>query len=510
MDLGLARPEVVAAAAAEPAWPYLAATGALLAGLAAAVLFLRRRPLVTAIVILALEAGILAPAARHMTGPGLSYHAELLAHHWAAVAATLASIGVAFDLAPPRPPLARWTGRLATVAALGGAVTGLAAHVVAHTSATEASAPLQRGAVVAFLVAIGAASLARTVASRRIGRALAALVLLAPLGVRVATGGSEGLVGEPLAGTSRIAVAAAMVAAGIVAYATLRPRLSIGLHLLVQVASGLAVAAVYVTYTRFFGEVDGSFDALARSFLGFSPPYPPYVPEGVRLAMALGLFCTIATVYAALVSAERRAVGLALAVAFLAGVGLTSPQTVLMAGAGWLAFVAWALPDQPVAVPEPPPLPTSEVFAGLARMLNTDPAVVVGTRTGRTYALDAVVCGVDVRVRGRLARGRLRCEASFGAGPSTRPRIVLEPAGDDATGMRPLHPVSRTHRIRGGRNALEAVDEAVLDALLAFPTARIAWSEAGAHVDFGTDLARFEPEQVAALLRAVAHWVAAN
>ncbi len=470
VHLGLARPAVVAAAAAEPAWPYLAAVAAVAAGIALAVVGLRRRPLLTAVAILALEASVLAPAGRRMTAPGLAYHLELFAHHWAAVA-------------------------------------GVSAHVVSHARGFEPARTVHAAAAGLLAAAALATLVARARAGRDLRRTILAAVLLAPWALRIALAGSGGLAGAPVEGVARPVLAGSMAVAALAAYAFVRPRLSLPLYALVQGSSALAVAVLYVTYTRFFGEVDAAFDELARSFLAFSPPYPSYVPTSVRLAFALAVFCTIATIHAATVSADRRREGLALAVLVLAGVGLSSPQTVLMAGAGWLAVVAWIVPADPPPQPHPPPVDAVQVLREVAEGFGWEPPVVLDTPRGRTLAAEGTVTGMDVRIRGRERRGRLEVTVEVGLPVEGRPRLSLEPAPPGVE-PRPLHPIAATHRVRGQPRALEALDEAVLDALLAFPRARAAWSATGLRVDLGDDLRRFEPPQVRALVEAAVRTVA--
>ena len=503
VELGLLPATKVRAAAAAPPGPYLVAAAAVTGGLVLAALLLRRRPLWAALSILAVEAAGLFPAARVMTVAGTIYSLELFAHHWAAVSAAVALVAAAGLVPPARPVWARRVGRLAAGAAVVAATVGLAAHVIGHARTFDAAAPLQAAAAGLVLAAAAGAIGVRAAAGRAFAPTLAASALLVPWLVRVAVTGRAGLAGAPAEGAARIAVTVALGLGALVLLGTVRPRLSAGLRVVVHAASALAVGALYVTYDRFFGEVEAAFDELARSFLGFSPPYPTYVPVPARIAFAVAVFAAVVAAYGALVSRDRRREGLALAVALLAGVGLSSPQTVLMAGAGLVAFAAFAIPATPASAARPPPRPAAAVFEAVARDLGWEPPVVVDDGRRTTLRAEGTLGGIDVRLSGRVRKGRVEATATVGVPPKARPVVALEPRRE---GEAPLldHPIGRTHRVAGRRRALESIDDALLDALLSFPDGRVAWWPSGVVIEFGRDLARFEPPQVEALLRAAA------
>ena len=109
---------------------------------------------------------------------------------------------------------------------------------------------------------------------------------------------------------------------------------------------------------------------------------------------------------------------------------------------------------------------------------------------------------IDLRARPSGSRG-WDLTLQVGLLGRGRPELSLLPEpGDD--GHRPAHLLGRTHRAAGQVRQLELLDDALYDALLPFPEARVELWDAGSRVRLGTDLGGLDDERLARLLRELA------
>jgi hypothetical protein len=218
----------------------------------------------------------------------------------------------------------------------------------------------------------------------------------------------------------------------------------------------------------------------------------------------VAIFFIFHTVYAGLMSWDERVRGVTLGLLAVSGLGLSNPQLTLMVAAGHLLWIDTLLQpggERPFA---PPPSPVEEVLKAVAVTLGLDPPVVLEAADGTVVALKGELAGSPLDLRARPGRGDT-WKVSLDAGIIGRGRPGVELAPDSTpAGQRPEHPIGKTHRVRGDMRSLELVGDDVLDTLRPFSDAHAKFWPAGARLEFGQDLARFEASSVAELLRALA------
>lgn len=499
--LGLATLDELRAAAAEGARPYLVGAVAVLLGLGVAWL-LRRRPLWAVLVLVAWQAAVVLPLRGRTSLLGLAFHGEYVLHHFSGLLAAAVCIAIASGWMR-RPEL----GPARVVPAglgIGGTLALVVAHVLEQPSLHGRSpAWLEQGGAGALLLAWGTA-LAVTWSRLHPRLRLVAAALFVPFVARVALAWPEGLAGASVADAGRPVLMAAMVAAAAVSFVVFRPSSASSVRTLVLAFSGVATVVLYYFYRRGFGELEAGLGGLAQSLFAFSLPYPSYVPAWKVWAVMLGLFAMFAAAYGGLVSPGQRARGVALALLVVTGLGLSTPPLVLMTGAAALLLIDSTSAGGSSAAAHPPPVPMEEILEGLAQRLGL-PGMVMLDDGGRALLVVRGELGeapLDLRARPTTQGG---WDVTLVVGLLGRGRAVLgldpEP-GDE--GPRPAHALGRTHRARGQVRRLELLDDALLDALLAFPDARVELWEAGARVRLGVDLSRLDDERLATLARQLA------
>jgi hypothetical protein len=499
--LGLASLDELRAAAAQGARPYLVGVLAVVIGLGMAWL-LRRRPLWALLGLVVWMLTIWLALRGSTSLLGLAFHGEYVLHHFSGLLAAAICIAIASAWLR-RPELGR-----ARVVPGGLALAGTLALVVAHVLEQpslhgRAPAWLEQGGAGALLLAWGAAVVVLWPCLHPRLRLVAA-ALLVPFVARVALAWPEGLAGASVADAGRPVLMAAMVAAAVVSFVVFRGSASQSVRTLVLAFSGLATVMLYYFYRRGFGELEAGLGGLAQSLFAFSLPYPSYVPAWQVWGVMLGLFAMFGAAYGGIVSPGQRVRGAALAMLIVTGLGLSTPPLVLMTGAAALLWIDSTSAGSSVAI-QPPPVPMEEVLEGMARRLDL-PGMLVLEDGGRALLVVRGELGetpVDLRAR-PTTQGGWDVTLVVGLLGRERPVLGLDPEpGDD--GPRPAHLLGRTHRARGQVRRLELLDDALFDALVPFPDARLDLWEAGGRVRLGVDLSQLDDERLATLTLQLAH-----
>lgn len=498
--LGQARGDELQRAAAEGARIYLLGGLGTLVGLVG-VWALRRRPLVAAVVFVSWQAAVILPLRPRTTRLGLAYHGEFVLHHFTTLLAAAICVVLALDWIGNRT-LPRWRLLPATLALLG---TGLAAAAHLWMSRSAAGPAAIPGWAAPAPIALFAAWLALpAIAWRQLGPMplrIAGLLIALPFVVRLLLGGSEALSGAVVPPPGRPWVMSAVVVSGAGLFVLARPRLSRGLWILVSLSSFVAVAMLYLVYRHGFGELEDDLGGLAISVFGFVPAYPSYVPAWQSVLVMLGLFGLFNAAYAGLIARDDRPRGVALSLIVVSGIGLTSPQLWLMAGAAGLLFLSTLIGE--AAVRHPPPQPLEDVMRAAARRLGLPDPVVLETEDGAILSMRGELEARAIELRARpLPRNAWSVELRVGVQGRERAEIELVPdRGTD--GVRPAHLLARTHTVRGDRRAAEKLDDELLDALVPLPGARVELWSAGARIDLGSDLSALDAKVVTRLARAL-------
>jgi hypothetical protein len=496
IHLGLSRLDALTQAASEgPSMVLLAVFGAAV-GLAALWL-LRSRPIIAVVAFLLWQLAVLWPLAKRMSVLGFSLHGEFVLHHFVALVSTLACVVLATTLANATMfGRARW---LAVLAIVVGVASGLTAHVLdtLHLAA-RLGPPLHATATLALLAATLVWFALDVRAHGPTPGRLAALPLVLPFVLRIAANGPMALEAQ-IPGPWRPWTTGALIVCAFALMVLMRPRPHRPLAVAITVSSALTIALVYLVYRRDFGDVEDGLGGLVQSLVGYVPPYPQYVPTWAIIIAMLGAFGALHTAAGAMASHDDRDRGTALALVLVAGVGLSSPQLVLMTGAGLLAFVAHvARPEQESA----PTVPLSELLEEVAPRLGLSLATVPGAKAGAELsALRGAIRGVAVDVRAQSGAGVSRLRLRVGLQGRGRPTVALEPSVGDG-GTRPSHELGRTHRLQGDARELERWGDPLLDALFGLTSVRTRLWSTGAEIDFGSDLAQLDATRLEAIVRA--------
>ncbi|HEY8378089.1 MAG TPA: hypothetical protein VIK91_16440, partial [Nannocystis sp.] len=374
LELSLSSDSVVLRAAREGPTVYLVAA-VVLAVFGALALAQRQRPLHVRVALAAaglLVAGLFISFAG--TRLGLAYHGELLLHHFLAALCALTCVAVPLQWARDRA-LGRFRLVPLVPATIGALL--LAGEHLTRIPGRPISIFGQVGTVSLLL----AAPLALAGLWSRLGPPhlrLGAILLLVPLAVRCALGGPTALAGLPLGTAAAAPVLAALGLAALAGAALLRPRAERGLHGAALALSAVACLTLHRGYTQRFGEFETAIGGLARSLLGFELPYPGYLPAWQIVAAMLALFVVFALTATSLLSRRDHVRGLCLVTLLSAGLGLSSPQLVLMTGAGLLL----AIDTLTGAPPEPevsagPPRPLEAIVTDAAARLGLPPPTVL-------------------------------------------------------------------------------------------------------------------------------------
>lgn len=505
IKLGLARLHQLEAAALEGSMFYVLGAFAAVLGLTV-VWFLRRRPVVAVVALLAWQAAVLLPLRTKTTSLGLSYHGEYILHHFTALVAGAAVLVIARGL-----QLRRELGRGRTVVA-GGAAAATVLLLVVHVwrepgiGATPPAALQQIGAALALATWLGGVA----VFWARLGPLrvrVVSVALVVPYLVRVAFAWPEGLVGASVIDAGRPVLMAVMVVAALVTFVGFRPRLPPTYLALVAGLAGILTWILYVAYTHRFGDYEAGLGGLVQSTFAFTPPYPTYVADWKIITVLMGTFGAVSAAYAGLITPGHRARGVALALLLTAGLGLSTPGLALMTLAAGLCWVD-AGTHGPSGPTEsiPAPVPVEVTLQALADALGLAAPVVLETERGTVAAVRGELEDVTIDVRARpVGAAGLRWDVEMQLGVLGRQRATIELVPDTGGGgTRPPHAIGQTHRSLASLRALEAVDDRLLDALVPFASAHTELWPDGSRVRFGGDLSHLRCAELASLARALA------
>lgn len=473
---------------------YLGAAGALTLAAALVVWQWRRPPLVCASI--ALPGVILSAGLVWIFGSrvGLAYHGEMVLHHFLAV--LCAAMAVAIPLGWTRE---RELGALRGVPLVAAGV-GVVALLVEHVSRAPGD-PIGGAGQVGAASLLVAAPLALACLWRRLqppALRAAALLLMVPLALRVGLGGAGALKGMSLGTDAGGPLFAAIGAAAVVGVVLVRPRAERGLHGAALALAAIACAGLHRAYTRRFGDLEAPLGGLARSLLGFDPPYPAYLPAWAVISAMLALFLVFASAFAMVLSRRDHLRGLCLVLLIAAGLGLTNPQLVLMCGAGLLLMIDTLTHGQPPAPrATQPPRPVEAIVAEVAQRLGLPAPVVLEQERGAVVALRGELEGTSIELRAKQERRGWRVTLQAGVLGRGAPELELRPGASTSE----AHPSLPGHAVRGDARRLERVPEALLQALAAFPGHRTRIWAGGCQVELGGELAALEAGVVAEVLR---------
>ncbi|MCB9567181.1 MAG: hypothetical protein H6710_08240 [Myxococcales bacterium] len=501
VELGFALPTPLAKAIAEPATPYiLAISGVMAAGLAA--WLVRARVGVAVAVAVGGAALAWTLAVPHVTPLGLAYHGEFILHHFLTLVSAAVCLLVAHGWAND-PELGRVRAAPLLAAALG--VLLLVGQHIAGLPILGFDLEVLRvvGALAVFAAIVAGLALLWRRLDGWSGRALAVL-LLAPLAVRLALGGALGLRGGQLGVSAAGPMTVAQLIAGVAAFVLIRPRLDrLGQVLALAVGASVSLALEGIYESRRFAVSFTNFEDLLRSIVGFEVPFPGFV-ERWRLGFsAVAIFAVAAAIARATLDPFERRRGLALALMVVAGLGLATPQLFWMQAAGALALIAALAEAAPAPVERVEAAPPDEpelILHGLAERREVEPPVVVEEATETVIALRGELRRVAFDLRARSNDGR-RWRVGLRAGVLGRgaPEAEVIPDGE-----------GEGHRLRGDARLVGEAGGGVLAALSAFPESCGRFWSAGAEVELGEDLARLGPASLEALVRALCRQVGAQ
>lgn len=495
VNLGMAPVRALESASAEGAQLYVLTVAAIVGTLWLA-WSLRGRPLLAAAVFVGAQAALFWPLFRRLSRLGIALHGETMLHHF--IAALCAAVIVKLCASwTTQERLARWGTPVFALAA-GGTVLLLGAHVFAATGRPPRwTHPWGAGLLIASWP-VALAVTWRHAANRRLWGVAAAL--LVPLAVRIGAAWPESLSGGPVDPQQRPLVMGSVVAAALVVFFLFRPRLEPKVRLVVATISGIATAGFYTQYRQGFGELEDGIDGLTRSLFGFNIPYPTYVGAFEVLTVAVAICLILYVVYVALVSTEDRRTGLALGLMAITGIGLTTPQLVLMDAAGLLLLLDQALVDDPGEVESRGPRVDMEaVFATAAARVGLPEPLTLETQARPVIALRGDLQDVIIDARARSKRAGWSVDITVGVPGRGRGDLVLAP-GRPSEQLH--HRLAETHSTRGDVRLLESDSDQLLDALLPFPGVRAEFWGAGVKIDLGGDLANLDGDGLAALVLA--------
>lgn len=508
--LGLAPLEAIQQAADEGSRLYL--IGALGTAVATGVLWLlRKRPLAASLVFLTLELTLLVAIIGRTSRLGLAYHGEFILHHFITFlcAAAAVSLGWAWT-SDATLGGRRW---LAGVPALLGGLGLFAIHVLEQPGLGVRIPPLALQTATGLALTAPVFALVGTWAQhdprQRIARVLA-IAVMTPLMLRILVGLPASLTGAPIPDGARGVVMGSVVLAAAVAFWAFRPQMPRPVRFIVIALAAFLTALLYMVYVHplGFGKLEDGVGGIAQSLFGFSLPYPTFVASWRVVLVCIAVFFILSVVYGGLLSWDERLRGLALGLFALTGIGVSNPQLALMASAALLLVVHTLQKTKP-APSAGPTVPVEDILRDTADLLGLpSPVVLEG-------AGDAGTGGTVVSMRGDLDGTPLDLKArphddgnwdvSLRVGVIGRSRPVLElvpsPGG---AGARPPHELGRTHRVLGDMRYLEEVDDAQLDALAPFSSARARYWDAGVEIELGRNLSDLDAPRLAALLQSTA------
>ncbi|MDC0719520.1 hypothetical protein [Nannocystis bainbridge] len=494
LELSLSSDAAVMRAAREGPTIYLL-TAAVLAIGGGVVAWQRHRPPLVC-VALGLPAVVIAALLVRFRGSllGLAYHGELLLHHFLAALCAAACVAVALGWASDRA-----LGRLRMVPA-APAIVGAGLLLTEHLNRAPDS-PIGLLGQVGTVSLLLAAPLALAALWSQLQPPLlrwGAVALLVPLAVRCGLGGASVLSGMPLGSEAAAPILVSVGAAALVGMVLMRPRAERGLHGAALGMSAVACLVLHRGYTQRFGDLEAAVGQLARSLLGFELPYPGYLPGWRIVGGMLTLFVVFALTTTALLSRRDHVRGLCLVILLCAGLGLSTPQLVLMTGAGLLLGLD-TLAGAPAPAPRvvAPTRPIEPIVLEAAGLLGLPAPTVLEQERGAVIAVRGEVARVAVDLRARQDRGGWHVVLQAGVLGRGAPDVELVPgrAGDEP------HPLVAGHRARGDARRLERLPESLLLALAPFPGHRTRVWPGGVQVELGDRLDALDAAALAAVLR---------
>jgi len=494
--LGLAPFDLLLAAATEGSAAYVIGTLAAAAG-ATTTYLLRHRPLIAASTLALVVLSIAGATLALPTPPnwiGLVFHGERVLHHFLALVSMVVCVLVPASWS--RAPISvRWP------AFLLGAPAALL--VFAHVQETAGTKHVEVAAVGTAAALVGVLAVVVVLRNRLQPKAFVFVVyaLLVTLLTRIVLAGPLGFAGAAVPHERTFVLGTCIVITATTSFALVRPHDGPRLAGLVTLLCAVTAGLLHLVYRRGFGELEDGLGGLLLSLFGFNLPYPDYVAAWKAWPMSIAVFFMLAAIDRAIVSPSHRSIGVGLAIIALAGLGLRSPQLVLMLEAGFVVlFTALLEAPIPARAQSSDPGPVLEQLTLLAAKLELSAPFMV-ERAGRPVAVSQGHLGrtaIDVRVRAtRDGEWHLRAEVGLLGKGSPELRI---------------DPVARGHglpRITGTRGARERLASEVVDALADLPHARVRIWAAGAELELlvaATD--ELDGNRVATLLQSLAAHIA--
>ncbi|MGB1277356.1 MAG: hypothetical protein ACPG77_16555, partial [Nannocystaceae bacterium] len=400
---------------------------------------------------------------------GFIYHGEFVLHHFLVICSALVGWSLCRSWIGNRQ-----LGRARFVGPVAGAL-GIAVMLGAHlASLPRLTLTLPPWLVMIGVGAIVCAPLLTLALLPGLGswkrRGVAGLVLL-PVLVRVALAGPDGLLGGLVASAL---VPYLLASLGVCALAVwglpgrAPPR---GTRVYLGVLAAGSTYFLYSMYSKKYGFVEADLASLGHSLFGFDLPYPDYIPLWLMLACGAGLTGILTAQWEAIFVSERRAQGLALGLMCIAGLGLSSPQVVLMSGLGGLLLVH-SLSGCPEAAPAHKPSPTAtplpEILDTVAEKLALGDVVSLAQPAYTLLSLRGEVSGAAIRLQARTPdENNWQLELEVGVIGRCEPQCELRPGRRGREHA--IDTLAATHRLFGDPRDLERFPPELFDHLAAFP-----------------------------------------
>jgi len=441
------------------------------------------------IVVLGLAAWWLYP---RISWRGCVYHGEFILHHFLVICSAL--VGWSLCRAWIR---SRQLGRWRFVGPVAGAF-GIAVMLGAHL----ASLPRLTLTIPSLLVMIGvgaivAAPLLALASLPGLGswkrRAVAGLVVL-PILVRVVLAGPSGLLGGLVAGSLVPYLLASLGLCVVAAWRLPGRAAGRGTRLYLGILAAGTTYFLYSMYSKKYGFVEADLASLGHSLFGFDLPYPDYIPLWAMLACGAGFTALLTAAWESIVISERRAQGLALGLLCIAGLGLSSPQVVLMSSLGGLLLVH-SLSGHPETVatrkPAATAIPLPKILDTLGEKLDLGEVVSLAQPAYTLLSLRGEVSGTAIRLQARTPdETNWQLELEVGVIGRCEPQCELRPGRRGREHA--IDILAATHRLFGDPRDLERFPPALFDHLAEFPDSAFSIWPGGFRVVFGADLQAFD------------------
>ncbi len=378
---------------------------------------------------------------------GLAYRGEALLHHFLTLLSCAVCIVIpSLWLREPTLGRRRWLP-------IGTAIVGSLALLTAHLSARDTTVIGGLGQVGTGL-SLAAWPLALVGVWPRIWPARLrwwALVCAMPVVLRVVLGGSDALAGKPLGLTAATPIMVTIGVTAAVALVLLRPALEMGLRVLILASSTVMIFGVSRMYQLRFGDIESDLGGLVRSLFGFELPYPGYLSTWTFALAAASLITLLFMIGSAISAVRDHQRGLGVGLMACAGLGLSSPQTVVMLCAGYLILLDAGLtdPPQPGPVAQANDLTVDQVLAQMTELATglSLPAPVSSSDGPRH-----VICVRDrpngaIELRARRDKHTWQLVYRLGPPHETKPQLLIH--CDDPTSPVCRGDIRRIERVRG-------------------------------------------------------------